>query len=93
MPPGSTAKACSGTSEALFSPSTRTRDLALGPSLFHWESGRSRRGGCRGWGWQFETAVQPASGRVPSHPESRCLTPWVMATALAASSAWASIPG
>jgi hypothetical protein len=25
------------TSEALFSPSTRTRDLALGPSLFHWE--------------------------------------------------------
>jgi hypothetical protein len=24
--------------EALFSPSTRTRDLALGPSLFHWES-------------------------------------------------------
>jgi hypothetical protein len=26
-------------SEALFSPSTRYRDLALGPSLFHWESG------------------------------------------------------
>jgi hypothetical protein len=25
-------------SEALFSPTTRTRDLALGPSLFHWES-------------------------------------------------------
>jgi hypothetical protein len=25
-------------SEALFSPFTRTRDLALGPSLFHWES-------------------------------------------------------
>jgi hypothetical protein len=25
-------------SEALFSPSTRCRDLALGPSLFHWES-------------------------------------------------------
>jgi hypothetical protein len=24
-------------SEALFSPSTRYRDLALGPSLFHWE--------------------------------------------------------
>jgi hypothetical protein len=24
-------------SKALFSPSTRTRDLALGPSLFHWE--------------------------------------------------------
>jgi hypothetical protein len=24
--------------EALFSPSTRYRDLALGPSLFHWES-------------------------------------------------------
>jgi hypothetical protein len=25
-------------SEALFSPSTRYRDLALGPGLFHWES-------------------------------------------------------
>jgi hypothetical protein len=25
-------------SKALFSPSTRTRDLALGPSLLHWES-------------------------------------------------------
>ena len=25
-------------SEALFSPSTRYRDLALGPVLFHWES-------------------------------------------------------
>ena len=25
-------------SEALFSPSTRYRDLALGPTLFHWES-------------------------------------------------------
>ena len=25
-------------SEALFSPSTRYRDLALGPPLFHWES-------------------------------------------------------
>ena len=25
-------------SEALFSPSTRTRDMALGPALFHWES-------------------------------------------------------
>jgi hypothetical protein len=25
-------------SEALFSPSTRYRGLALGPSLFHWES-------------------------------------------------------
>jgi hypothetical protein len=24
--------------EALFSPTTRYRDLALGPSLFHWES-------------------------------------------------------
>jgi hypothetical protein len=25
-------------SEALFSPSTRYRDLALGPALFHWQS-------------------------------------------------------
>jgi hypothetical protein len=40
-------------SEALFSPSTRIRDLALAPSLFRWES-RFRRGGCRGWvdGWR-----------------------------------------
>ena len=39
-PPGSTAKECSGTRAAkpIFSPSTRYRDLALGPSLFHWES-------------------------------------------------------
>ncbi len=30
-------------SEALFSPSTRYRDLALGPSLFHWESQSNTR--------------------------------------------------
>ncbi|MCS5698893.1 hypothetical protein NZK32_07545 [Cyanobium sp. FGCU-52] len=30
-------------SEALFSPSTRTRDLAPGPSLFHWESHEGER--------------------------------------------------
>jgi len=30
-------------SEALFSPSTRYRDLALGPSLFHWESQSTTR--------------------------------------------------
>jgi hypothetical protein len=30
-------------SEALFSPSTRYRDLALGPSLFHWESQEGER--------------------------------------------------
>jgi len=30
-------------SEALFSPSTCTRDLALGPSLFHWESHEGER--------------------------------------------------
>ncbi len=30
-----------GGGEALFFPSTRTRDLALGPSLFHWESQNS----------------------------------------------------
>ena len=29
--------------EALFSPSTRTRDLALGPSLFHWKSQSNTR--------------------------------------------------
>ena len=36
-------------SEALFSPSTRYRDLALGSSLFHWES-------------QSTTTAPPASG-------------------------------
>jgi hypothetical protein len=40
--------------KALFSPSTRYRDLALGPSLFHWESqsttgrARSPRHSCAG---------------------------------------------
>jgi hypothetical protein len=44
-------------SEALFSPSTRTRDLALG---------RSRRGGCRGWGWRFENSqTGPTKGPAP----------------------------
>ena len=36
-PPAATARACSGTSP-LLPPTTRTRDLALGPCLFHWES-------------------------------------------------------
>jgi hypothetical protein len=90
-PPGSTAKACSGTnpsqtdllfvtlnkSEALFSPSTRTRDLALGPSLFHWEShegerpsrfaggwsGRSRRRGYQAVAWQPRCSGQKRSDR------------------------------
>jgi hypothetical protein len=45
-------------SEALFSTSTRYRDLALGPWRFGggWRGG-SRRGGCRGWGWRFEGAT------------------------------------
>jgi hypothetical protein len=44
-------------SEALFSPSTRTRDLALGPS---------RRGGCRGWGWRLENSqTGPNKGPTP----------------------------
>jgi len=141
--------------EALFFPSTRFRDLALGPSLFHWESesnitaalptgqryilhaergaggahrtvslsgvchlrkprGRAADGvGESLWRlereipaawlpgcclalqrrWRFEGAVQLTSGRVLSHPTSLCLSPLVMATALAASSALASIPG
>ncbi|CAK6694958.1 hypothetical protein IFHNHDMJ_01730 [Synechococcus sp. CBW1107] len=29
-------------SESLFSPTTRYRDLALGPALFHWESHEGR---------------------------------------------------
>ena len=37
-------------SEALFSPTTRYRDLALGPSLFHWESHEWERPmAIRGW--------------------------------------------
>jgi len=38
--PGATDLMCISLrkSEALFFPSTRYRDLALGPSLFHWES-------------------------------------------------------
>jgi hypothetical protein len=35
-------------SEALFSPSTRYRDLALGPSLFHWESQEGEGGAADG---------------------------------------------
>ena len=43
-------------SEALFSPSTRYRDLALGPSLFHWES-------------QSTTTASSATGHRPAvHP-------------------------
>ncbi len=42
-------------SEALFSPSTRTRDLALGPSLFHWGSQSST------------TAADPTSQRTIHH--------------------------
>jgi superfamily II DNA or RNA helicase/HKD family nuclease len=72
-------------SEALFSPSTRYSDLALGPNLFHWESqegeggaadggelvlgsgwsGRSRRGGCWGWGWRFEGGAKRIPGSLP----------------------------
>ena len=42
-------------SEALFSPSTRYRDLALGPSLFHWESQSTT------------TAASPTSQRTIRH--------------------------
>ena len=35
-------------SEALFSPSTRYRDLALGPVLLHWESQRTIHHASRG---------------------------------------------
>jgi len=45
-------------SEALFSPSTRYRDLALGPSLFHWES-------------QSNTRADSASGQRTIHHASR----------------------
>jgi hypothetical protein len=36
-------------SEALFSPSIRTRDLALGLSLFHWEYHERERPIPAGW--------------------------------------------
>jgi hypothetical protein len=45
-------------SEALFSPSTRYRDLALGPSLFHWES-------------QSTTTAASATGQRYIHHEAR----------------------
>ena len=45
-------------SEALFSPSTRYRDLALGPTLFHWES-------------QSTTTAASATGQRYIHHASR----------------------
>ena len=45
-------------SEALFSPSTRCRDLALGPALFHWES-------------QSTTTAASPSGQRTIHHASR----------------------
>ena len=45
-------------SEALFSPSTRYRDLALGPTLFHWES-------------QSTTTAASATGQRYIHHEAR----------------------
>ena len=45
-------------SEALFSPSTRYRDLALGPHLFHWES-------------QSNTTAASATGQRYIHHEAR----------------------
>ena len=45
-------------SEALFSPSTRYRDLALGPHLFHWES-------------QSTTTASSATGQRYIHHEAR----------------------
>jgi hypothetical protein len=47
-------------SEALFSPTTRYRDLALGPSLFHWES-------------QSTTTAASATGQRYVHHEARGL--------------------
>jgi len=44
--------------KALFSPTTRTRDLALGPSLFHWES-------------QSNTRADSATGQRTIHHASR----------------------
>jgi hypothetical protein len=46
-------------SEALYSPSTRYRDLALGPSLFHWESQRTT------------TAAATATGKRYNHHAER----------------------
>ena len=45
-------------SEALFSPTTRYRDLALGPSLFHWES-------------QSTTSASSPTGQRYIHHEAR----------------------
>jgi HKD family nuclease len=46
-------------SEVLFSPSTRYRDLALGPHLFHWES-------------QSTTTASSATGQGYIHHATRC---------------------
>jgi hypothetical protein len=46
-------------SEALFSPSTRYPDLALGPALFHWES-------------QSNTRASSATGQRTIHHVARC---------------------
>jgi hypothetical protein len=51
-------------SEALFSPSTRYRDLALGPSLFHWES-------------QSTTTAASPTGQRTIHHEAREAGPGV----------------
>jgi hypothetical protein len=45
-------------SERLFSPTTRYRDLALGPSLFHWES-------------QSTTTASSATGQRYVHHQTR----------------------
>ena len=45
-------------SEALLSPTTRYRDLALGPSLFHWES-------------QSTTTAASATGQRTIHHQAR----------------------
>ena len=42
-------------SETLFSPSTRYRDLALGPSLFHWENHEGKRP--MAIRWRLERAI------------------------------------
>jgi hypothetical protein len=49
-------------SEALFSPSTRYRDLALGTSLFHWESQSTTTAASTGQRY-FHQAARGWSGR------------------------------
>ncbi|MEA5391789.1 hypothetical protein VB738_11030 [Cyanobium gracile UHCC 0139] len=71
-------------SEALFSPCTRYRDLALGPSLLPWESHEGKRPMAIRWRLEREIPVMGMRGcsspslvwRFEGNHGSVSLTPW-----------------